>query len=79
MIPVQIAPDLGSQWAFEGADGCALQGKSSPKLSSFVTSPPFTCLEVPADRSLYSGMHLAETPPGTSRKRNRAEEFISKH
>lgn len=29
MISVQIAPDLGSQWAIERADGCALQGKSS--------------------------------------------------
>lgn len=51
MIPVQIAPDLGSQWAIERADGCALQGKSSPQPFFFVTSQPFACLNVQAIRS----------------------------
>lgn len=46
MISVQIAPDLGSQWAIERADECALQGKSQFRHTVFDIFQPFACLNV---------------------------------
>lgn len=65
MIPVQIAPDLGSQWALERADGCC---------SARQITAPATFLLVSFHLSIYFDplrwniciYKLASTPPPTS-------------